>query len=171
MQTQPRRGINNLCLSRRLCQVGALAFSLRCSRTRDPRLQKGTSSFALISLTTPSTCDIFVSNLIAHDDIGDGRIPAMPCSDSPPPRNVSVGGFVAGGTGGRDYANCREGLLRSAADTLRHRHYDSIDRRKLFTTTRESCSRSIGIRVHDAAETIITMIRNRTEVEPYQSWR
>jgi hypothetical protein len=35
-----------------------------------------------------------------HDDIGDGRIPAMPCSDSQPTRNGSVAGFVAGGTGG-----------------------------------------------------------------------
>ena len=35
-----------------------------------------------------------------HDDIGDGRIPAMPCSDSQPTRNVSVAGFVAGGAGG-----------------------------------------------------------------------
>jgi hypothetical protein len=35
-----------------------------------------------------------------HDDIGDRRIPAMPCSDSQPTRNVSVAGFVAGGAGG-----------------------------------------------------------------------
>ena len=35
-----------------------------------------------------------------HDDIGDRRIPAMPCSDSQPMRPVSVAGFVAGGAGG-----------------------------------------------------------------------
>ncbi len=35
-----------------------------------------------------------------HDEIGDGRIRAMPCSDSQPRRNVSVAGFVAGGAGG-----------------------------------------------------------------------
>jgi hypothetical protein len=35
-----------------------------------------------------------------HDDIGDGRVPTMPCSDSQPTRNVSVAGFVAGGTAG-----------------------------------------------------------------------
>jgi hypothetical protein len=36
-----------------------------------------------------------------HDDIGDGRIPAMPCKDSQPTRNVSVAGFVAGGAEGK----------------------------------------------------------------------
>ena len=40
-----------------------------------------------------------------HDDIGDGRIRAMPCSDSQPTRNVSVAGFRAGGAG-CNYANC-----------------------------------------------------------------
>jgi hypothetical protein len=42
----------------------------------------------------------------------------------------------------------------------RHRHYNSTERRKLFTITLESCSRSAGIRVHDALETVITMSRN-----------
>jgi hypothetical protein len=42
----------------------------------------------------------------------------------------------------------------------RHRHHDSTKRRKLFTITLESCSRSAGIRVHDAVETVITMSRN-----------
>jgi hypothetical protein len=42
----------------------------------------------------------------------------------------------------------------------RHRHHDSTERRKLFTITLESCSRSGGIRVHDAVETVITMRRN-----------
>jgi hypothetical protein len=42
----------------------------------------------------------------------------------------------------------------------RHRHHDSTERRKLFTITLESCSRSGGIRVHDAVETVITMSRN-----------
>ncbi len=35
----------------------------------------------------------------------------MPCSDSQPTRNVSVAGFVAGGAGGRNYANYPEALL------------------------------------------------------------
>jgi hypothetical protein len=35
-----------------------------------------------------------------HDEICDGRIPAMPCSDSQPTRNVNVAGFVARGAGG-----------------------------------------------------------------------
>jgi hypothetical protein len=35
-----------------------------------------------------------------HDDIGDGRIPAMPYSDSQPTRNVSVAAFVAGRAAG-----------------------------------------------------------------------
>jgi hypothetical protein len=35
-----------------------------------------------------------------HDDIGDGRNPAMPCTDSQPTRNVRVAGFVAGEGGG-----------------------------------------------------------------------
>jgi hypothetical protein len=49
----------------------------------------------------------------------------------------------------------------------RHRHHDSTERRKLFTITLESCSRSAGIRVHDAVETVITMSRNmhRGQVE------
>jgi hypothetical protein len=42
----------------------------------------------------------------------------------------------------------------------RHRHHNSTERRKLFTITLESCSRSAGIRVHDALETVITMSRN-----------
>jgi hypothetical protein len=42
----------------------------------------------------------------------------------------------------------------------RHRHHDSTERRKLFTITLESCSRSAGIRVHDAVETVITMSHN-----------
>jgi hypothetical protein len=42
----------------------------------------------------------------------------------------------------------------------RHRHHHSTERRKLFTITLESCSRSAGIRVHDALETVITMSRN-----------
>jgi hypothetical protein len=42
----------------------------------------------------------------------------------------------------------------------RHRHHDSAERRKLFTITLESCSRSGGIHVHDAVETVITMSRN-----------
>jgi hypothetical protein len=49
----------------------------------------------------------------------------------------------------------------------RHRHQDSTKRRKLFTTSLESCSPSAGIRVHDAVETVITVRRNmhsRTKV-------
>jgi hypothetical protein len=42
----------------------------------------------------------------------------------------------------------------------RHRHHDSTECRKLFTITLESCSRSGGIRAHDAVETVITMSRN-----------
>jgi hypothetical protein len=42
----------------------------------------------------------------------------------------------------------------------RHRHHDSTERRKLFTITLESFSRSAGIRVHDEVETVITMSRN-----------
>jgi len=42
----------------------------------------------------------------------------------------------------------------------RQRHHDSTERRKLFTITLESCSRSAGIRVHNAVETVITMSRN-----------
>jgi hypothetical protein len=40
-------------------------------------------------------------------------------------------------------------------------HHDSTERRKLFTITLESCSRSGGIRVQDAVETVINMSRNR----------
>jgi hypothetical protein len=50
----------------------------------------------------------------------------------------------------------------------RHRHHDSTERRKLFTITLESCSRSGGIRVHDAVETVITMSRN-TQHGPAQT--
>jgi hypothetical protein len=46
----------------------------------------------------------------------------------------------------------------------RHRHHDSTERRKLFTITLESCSRSIGIRVHEAVETVITIGRNMQTV-------
>jgi len=35
-----------------------------------------------------------------HDGIDNGRIPAMPCSDLQPTRNVGVAGIVAGGAGG-----------------------------------------------------------------------
>jgi hypothetical protein len=42
----------------------------------------------------------------------------------------------------------------------RHRHHNSTERRKLFTITLESCSRSAGIRVHGALEAVITMSRN-----------
>jgi hypothetical protein len=52
-----------------------------------------------------------------HDDIDDRRIPAMPCSDSQPTRNVSVAGVVAGGAG-RNYANYPEALLHG----LQKRH-------------------------------------------------
>jgi hypothetical protein len=41
-----------------------------------------------------------------------------------------------------------------------HRHHDSTERRKLFTITLESCSRSGGIHVHDAVETVIMMSHN-----------
>ena len=47
-----------------------------------------------------------------HDDIGDKRIPVLPCSDSQPARNVCVAGIAAGGVGGCNYANFPEGLLR-----------------------------------------------------------
>jgi hypothetical protein len=50
----------------------------------------------------------------------------------------------------------------------RHRHHDSTERRKLFTITLESCSRSGGIRVHDAVETVITMSRNM-QLEHFQA--
>jgi hypothetical protein len=42
----------------------------------------------------------------------------------------------------------------------RHRHHDSTERRKLFTITLESCSRSGGIGINFAVETVITMSRN-----------
>jgi hypothetical protein len=42
----------------------------------------------------------------------------------------------------------------------RHRHHHSSERRKSFTITLESCSRSSGIRVHDALETVTTIDRN-----------
>jgi hypothetical protein len=42
----------------------------------------------------------------------------------------------------------------------RHRHLHSSERRKSFTITLESCSRSAGICVHDAMETVTTMSRN-----------
>jgi hypothetical protein len=42
----------------------------------------------------------------------------------------------------------------------RHRHHHSSTRRKSFTITLESCSRSSGIRVHDALETVNTIDRN-----------
>jgi hypothetical protein len=48
----------------------------------------------------------------------------------------------------------------SSAVPERHRHHDSTERQTLFTVTLESCSRSGGIRVHDAVETVITMSRN-----------
>jgi len=50
----------------------------------------------------------------------------------------------------------------------RHRHHDSTEHRKLFTITLESCSRSAGIRVHDAVETVITMSRNMHLTAPRQ---
>jgi hypothetical protein len=34
-----------------------------------------------------------------HDGVDNGRIPAMPCSDLQPARNVGVAGFVTGGAG------------------------------------------------------------------------
>jgi hypothetical protein len=42
----------------------------------------------------------------------------------------------------------------------RHRHHHSSEQPKSFTMTLESCSRSSGIRVHDALETAITIGRN-----------
>jgi hypothetical protein len=48
----------------------------------------------------------------------------------------------------------------SSAMPERHRHHDSIERRKLFTITLESCSLSGGSRVHDEVEAAITMRRN-----------
>jgi hypothetical protein len=42
----------------------------------------------------------------------------------------------------------------------RHRHHHSSARRKSFTITLESCSRSSGIRVHDALETVSAIDRN-----------
>ena len=48
----------------------------------------------------------------------------------------------------------------SSAMPERHRHHDSTERRKLFTITLDSCSRSGGIRVHDEMETVITMPRH-----------
>lgn len=42
----------------------------------------------------------------------------------------------------------------------RHRHHHSSERRKSFTITLESCTRSAGICVHDALETVTTMDRN-----------
>jgi hypothetical protein len=67
-----------------------------------------------------------------HDDIGEGWIPAMLCSDSQPTRNVSLAGFVAGGTGAvitkiapkacrirlqKRYGGRHTGQLRSSATT------------------------------------------------------
>jgi hypothetical protein len=45
----------------------------------------------------------------------------------------------------------------------RHRHHDSSEQRKSFTITPESCSRSAGICVHDALETVTTNDRNMHE--------
>jgi hypothetical protein len=42
----------------------------------------------------------------------------------------------------------------------RHRYHHSSEARKTFTITLESCSRSAGIRVHDALETVTTIERN-----------
>jgi tRNA A58 N-methylase Trm61 len=42
----------------------------------------------------------------------------------------------------------------------RHRHRHSSERGKSITITMGSCSRSIGIRVHDVLETVNTMRRN-----------
>jgi hypothetical protein len=41
-----------------------------------------------------------------------------------------------------------------------HRHRHSSERGKSITITMESCSRSVGIRVHDVLETVKTMRRN-----------
>jgi hypothetical protein len=57
-----------------------------------------------------------------HNDIGDGQISAMPCSDSQPTRNVSVAGFVAGGAGGVKN-NCPESLLHLAIEAVRRAAY------------------------------------------------
>jgi type I restriction enzyme R subunit len=42
----------------------------------------------------------------------------------------------------------------------RHRYHHSSEARKKFTITLESCSRSPGIRTHDALETVTTIERN-----------
>jgi hypothetical protein len=42
----------------------------------------------------------------------------------------------------------------------RHRHRHSSERGKSITITMGSCSRSVGIRVHDALEIVNTMRRN-----------
>jgi hypothetical protein len=46
----------------------------------------------------------------------------------------------------------------------RHRHRRSSERRKSITITLESCSRSVGIRVHDALETVNTMSRHAPQL-------
>jgi hypothetical protein len=65
------------------------------------------------SLSTAEAADIGSS---VHDDIGDGRIPALPCSDSQPTRNVSVAGIFAGGAGAGQAA---EAVPRAACGQLR----------------------------------------------------
>jgi hypothetical protein len=46
----------------------------------------------------------------------------------------------------------------------RHRHHHSSGRRNTFTITLESCSRSAGICVHDALETVTTNDRNMQSI-------
>jgi hypothetical protein len=60
--------------------------------------------------------------------------------------------------------------LSSLAMPARHCHHDSTERRKLFTITLESCSRSAGSGVHDAVETVITMSRNMQDILAARSY-
>jgi hypothetical protein len=56
----------------------------------------------------------------------------------------------------------------SSAMPARHRERHSSAHPKTFTITLELCSRPPGIRVHDALETVITMLRNMQPVNPFR---
>jgi hypothetical protein len=72
-----------------------------------------------------------------HDDVGDGPIPAMTCSDSQLKQNVSVAGFVVGEAGGvlapispkACGPGCRSGTTGVTARTERWRFCSACDLR------------------------------------------
>jgi len=71
---------------------------LKLSRSDTDEVERG--FHVIVNSRCVSGADDTDMGSSVHDDIGDGRIPAMPCSDSRPTRSVSVAGFVAGGAGG-----------------------------------------------------------------------